>query len=61
MAGYLGDKLNMVAHHLEMMKPECKIYYVKKVDRVYFVPDTLDQSIREKFVTCKYCSSGIPI
>ncbi|MDH3516241.1 MAG: hypothetical protein OEM44_05430 [Nitrosopumilus sp.] len=53
--------MNMVAHHLAMMKPECKIYYVKKVDRVYFVPDTLDQSIREKFVTCKYCNSGIPI
>ena len=56
MAGYLGDKLNMIVHHLALMRPECKIYYVKKIDRIYFVPDTLDQAIREKFAPCKYCN-----
>ena len=57
MAGYLGDTLNMIVHHLALMKPECKIYYIKKVDSVYFVPDRLDQAIREKFALCKYCNN----
>ncbi|MBL7001886.1 MAG: hypothetical protein ISR80_03930 [Nitrosopumilus sp.] len=56
MAGYLGDTLNMIVHHLAMMTPECKIHFVKKVNRVYFVPDTLEQTIKEKFIPCKHCN-----
>ena len=39
MPGYLGNKSDMTVHHLALMKPECKIYDVKKKDSVYFVPD----------------------
>ena len=42
MPGYVGDKSGMTVHHLAMKKHECKIYYVKKKDQSYFVPDTLD-------------------
>jgi len=34
LAGYMGDKLNMVVHHLAVMKPECMLYYVEKENRV---------------------------
>jgi hypothetical protein len=54
MAGYLGDKLNMIVHHLAVMKPECKIHDVKKEDRHYFIPDTLEQAIKEKFAPCEH-------
>ena len=49
MAGYMGDKASMIAHHLAKMSPECRIYYVKKENRIYFVPDTLDQAKKEGF------------
>ena len=45
----------MVVHHLAAMKPECMLYYVKKKDRVYFVPDTFDQAEKEGFVQCSHC------
>jgi len=55
MAGYLGNKFDMIVHHLAVMKPKCKIYDIKKGDSVYFVPDILDQARKEGFVPCKYC------
>jgi len=30
MAGYLGNKFDMIVHHLAVMKPKCKIYDIKK-------------------------------
>ena len=55
MAGYLGNKFDMIVHHLAVMKPKCKIYDIKKGDNVYFVPDILYQARKEGFVPCKYC------
>lgn len=55
MAGYLGDKLDMIVHHLAVMKPECKIQDIKKEDRHYFIPDTPEQAIKENFSPCKHC------
>ena len=55
MAGYLGNKFNMQVHHLALMTSACGIRYVKKENSVYFVPDTLDQAIKENFVPCEYC------
>ena len=55
MAGYMGDKASMTVHHLARMSPECRIYDVKKENRVYFVPDTLDQAKKEGFVKCEQC------
>jgi len=51
----MGDKLNMVVHHLAVMKPECMLYYVEKENRVYFVPDTIDQAEKEGFAPCSHC------
>jgi hypothetical protein len=55
MAGYLGNKFDMIVHHLAVMKEGCNIYGVKKGDRHYFVPDTLDQAKKEGFVQCEHC------
>ena len=55
MAGYLGNKSDMVVHHLATMMPDCKIYHIKKEDRAYFVPDMVEQAIKEKFTPCKFC------
>ena len=55
MSGYMGDKLGMTVHHLAMKKYECKIYYVKKKDQSYFVPDTLDCAKKEGFSPCDHC------
>ena len=55
MAGYLGNKSDMIVHHLATMIPECKIYYVKKEDKTYFVPDILEEAIKEKFTPCEHC------
>ena len=59
MVGYLGNKFDMIVHHLVGMKPNCKIYDIKKQDSVYFVPDILDQAKKEGFVSCKYCVDKI--
>ncbi|MCE2505603.1 MAG: hypothetical protein J4F36_03850 [Nitrosopumilaceae archaeon] len=56
MAGYMGDKADMIVHHLAAMSSDCRIYHVKKENRLYFVPDTLDQARKENFGTCKYCN-----
>ncbi|MCV0372290.1 MAG: hypothetical protein K5793_01875 [Nitrosarchaeum sp.] len=56
MAGYLGNKSDMVVHHLAVMKPDCKIYCIERRDMQYFTPDTLNQAIQEKFSPCKYCN-----
>lgn len=55
MAGYMGDKADMIVHHLAMMSPDCRIYNIKKENRLYFVPDTLDQAKKENFVRCDHC------
>ena len=55
MAGYLGNKSDMIVHHLATMGHDCKIYYVKKEDKIFFMPDTLDQATKEKFTPCQYC------
>ncbi|MDH3780117.1 MAG: hypothetical protein OES15_04580 [Nitrosopumilus sp.] len=55
MPGYMGDKSGMTVHHLAMKKHECKIYYVKKKEQSYFVPDTLDRAIKEGFSPCNHC------
>ncbi len=55
MAGYLGNKFDMIVHHLAVMKPKCNIYDITKGDSVYFTPDVLDQARKEGFVPCEYC------
>lgn len=55
MVGYLGNKFDMIVHHLAVMMPQCKIYDIKKEDSVYFVPDMLDRARKEGFVPCKHC------
>jgi len=55
MAGYLGNKSDMIVHHLATMAHDCRIYYVKKGDKIYFMPDTLEQAIKEKFAPCQHC------
>jgi hypothetical protein len=55
MGGYLGNKLDMIVHHLAVMKKDCNIYGVKKGDKHYFVPDMLDQAKKEGFAPCKHC------
>ncbi len=55
MAGYLGNKSNSIVHHLETITSECKIVEIKKLDKTYFIPDTLEQAIAEKFKHCNYC------
>ena len=59
LAGYFGKKSDMIVHHLAVMKPDCKIRPVKKEDRVYFTPDTLENAKNQGFVSCKYCINGL--
>jgi hypothetical protein len=56
MAGYMGDKANMIVHHLARMSSDCRIFVVKKEKMIYFVPDTLDQAKKENFVICEHCN-----
>lgn len=56
MAGYLGNKSDSIVHHLGAMTSECKIVEIKKLDKTYFVPDTLEQAIVEKFTRCNHCN-----
>lgn len=60
MAGYLGNKFDMIVHHLAVMTPKCNIYDIKKEDSVYFIPDILDQARKEGFAPCKYCGEKTP-
>ena len=53
MPGYLGNKSDRLVHHLAAMTSECKIVEIKKIDKIYFVPDTIEQAIAEKFTQCK--------
>ena len=55
MAGYLGNKSDMTVHHLAVMTSDCRIVEIKKQDKVYFVPDTIEQATTEKFSKCKNC------
>jgi len=55
MPGYLGNKSDMTVHDLSVMKTECNIYGVKKGNKHYFVPDTLEQVKKEGFTPCKHC------
>jgi len=54
--GYLGNRADMIVHHLAIMKNECNIFDVKIKDRVYFAPDMLEQAIKEGYAACKYCT-----
>jgi len=56
MAGYMGDKANMIVHHLAAMSSDCGIFDIKKENMLYFIPDTIDQARKENFVTCEYCN-----
>ena len=56
--GYLGNKFDMIVHHLAVMTSECKIYDIKKEESVYFVPDTLEQARKKGFVPCKHCDKS---
>jgi hypothetical protein len=53
--GYLGNKSDLIVHHLAVMTPKCRIYEIVIGDRVYFTPDTLDQARKEGFTSCKNC------
>ena len=55
MPGYLGNKSDSLVHHLAAMTSDCRIVEIKKGDKVYFVPDTIEQAITEKFIQCKNC------
>ena len=55
LAGYFGKKSDMIVHHLAERKPECEINFVKKEDRVYFTPDTLENARKKGFTSCRYC------
>jgi hypothetical protein len=55
MPGYLGNKVDNRVHHLSAMTPNCRIVEIKKLDKIYFVPDTIDQATTEKFTQCKNC------
>lgn len=55
MAGYLGDTKKNLVHHLATITSECGVYFVKKHNRKYFQPDTLEQALREGFLSCKLC------
>jgi hypothetical protein len=53
--GYLGNKSDMIVHHLAKMAPNCRIYEIKIGDKMYFTPDTLEQAGEEGFASCKHC------
>ena len=55
MAGYLENKSDMIVHHLATIIPNCEIYYAKKEDKTCFVPDMLEEAIKEKFTLCLHC------
>lgn len=55
MPGYLGNRSDGSVHHLAAMTSDCKIVEIRKSDKVYFVPDTLEQAIIEKFTQCNHC------
>lgn len=55
MSGYLGNKSDGLVHHLATMTSDCRIVEIKKPDKVYFVPDTIEQAIAEKFTQCRNC------
>ena len=49
----------MIVHHLAAMKPESMLYYVKKKDRIYFIPDVFGQAEEEGFTPCSHCIGKI--
>ena len=55
LAGYFGEKSDMIVYHLAEMKSECYIHPVKKEDRSYFTPDILENAKSRGFVPCQYC------
>ncbi|MDH5462861.1 MAG: hypothetical protein OEW49_00940 [Nitrosopumilus sp.] len=55
MAGYMGNKIDKIVHHLAGIKVECNIYEVKKDNRQYFIPDMLHQAKKEGFAPCNHC------
>jgi len=57
MPGFLGDRHTNVVHHLANMKKECKIVDVKKNDKQYFDPDTLENAKSKNFSPCLLCTN----
>ena len=55
LVGYFGKKSDMIVCHLAEMKLECHIHPVKREDRSYFTPDTLENAKSREFVPCQYC------
>ncbi len=55
MPGYLGNQSDRIVHHLNAMTLDCRIVEIKKPDKIYFVPNTLEQAIIEKFTQCNNC------
>jgi hypothetical protein len=55
MAGYMGDKENMIVHHLAMMSLDCRIYAIEKENMLYFIPDTFEQANIEGYLNYIYC------
>ena len=55
MPGYFAKKSDGIVHHLGTVKKECRLYPVKKEDKVYFMPDTLENALSQKFISCKHC------
>lgn len=55
MPGYFAKKSDEIVHHLGALKKECSIYPVQKEDKVYFMPDSLENALSQKFTPCKYC------
>ena len=57
MPGFLGDRHTNVVHHLANMKKDCKIVEVKKNDKQYFDPDTLENAKSKNFSPCMLCTN----
>ena len=55
MPGYFARKSDGIVHHLATAKPECKLYSIDKNDKVYFTPDSLENALSQKFISCKHC------
>lgn len=52
---YLGNKNNKEVHDLDNEKPSCQIKEIKDTNKVYFTPDTLEQSYKEGYDNCAWC------
>lgn len=56
MAGFLGDKQNLVVHHLANMQKECNIFSIPMNHRQWFTPDSLEIAKQLGFKPCPFCN-----